>query len=203
VPIREALGRLEALGVVTIKTGLGGGATIAEGRPDQFATALAVQFMLVQVTPEEIFDARIGIECRAAELAAEHITDEEVAELRRLLDAVKAPNLSRRASVERILDFHAAIVEASRSRTLITLMNALEHALLNLYIAIESDGSNALRYEGLQAIFERIEARDAEGAFTTMRRHLLNRRQSMLYRLKQAGGGKSKKKALPFTQRAE
>ena len=203
VPIREALGRLEALGVVTIKTGLGGGATIAEGRPDQFATALAVQFMLVQVKPEEIFDARIGIECRAAELAAEHITDEEVVALRRLLDAVKSPNLSRRASVERILDFHAAIVEASRSRTLITLMNALEHALLNLYIAIESDASNEFRYEGLQAIFERIEARDAEGAFMTMRKHLLNRSQSMLYRLKHAGGGKSRKKALPFGQRAD
>ena len=203
VPIREALGRLEALGVVTIKTGLGGGATIAEGRPEQFATALAVQFMLVQVRPEEIFDARIGIECRAAELAAEHITDEEIVELRRLLDLVKAPNLSRRASVERILDFHAAIVEASRSRTLITLMNALEHALLNLYIAIDSDASNEFRYEGLQAIFERIEARDAEGAFTTMRKHLLNRGQSMLYRLKQASGGKSRKKSPPFGARAE
>ncbi len=197
VPIREALGRLEALGVVTIKTGSGGGATIAEGRPDQFATALAVQFMLVQVTPEEIFDARIGIECRAAELAAELATDEELAEIRRLLECVKAPNLSRRASVERILDFHAAIVEASRSRTLITLMHALEHALLNLFNAIESDTSAELRYEGLNSIVERLEARDPEGSFTVMRRHLLNRRQSMLYRLKQAGGGKRKKGA-PF-----
>jgi GntR family transcriptional regulator, transcriptional repressor for pyruvate dehydrogenase complex len=201
VPIREALGRLEALGVVTIKTGAGGGATIAEGRPDQFATALAVQLMLVQVSAEEIFDARIGIECRAAELAAEHITEEEIAELRRLLERVMAPNLSRRASVERILAFHGAIVEASRSRTLVTLMHALEHALLNLFNAIESESdsdSRTLRYESLGEILERIAARDGEGAFMTMRKHLMNRRQSMLYRLKQATGGAAAARALSF-----
>lgn len=199
VPIREALGRLEALGVVTIKTGAGGGATIAEGQPDQFATALAVQLMLVQVSAEEIFDARIGIECRAAELAAEHITEEEIAELRRLLERVMAPNLSRRASVERILAFHGAIVEASRSRTLVTLMHALEHALLNLFNAIESDSdSRTLRYENLGGILERIAARDGEGAFMAMRRHLMNRRQSMLYRLKQTTGGAAASRPLHF-----
>jgi DNA-binding FadR family transcriptional regulator len=186
VPIREALGRLEALGVVTIKTGAGGGATIAEGQPDQFATALAVQFMLIRVNPEEIFDARIGIECRAAELAAEHVTDDEIVELRHLLDRVTAPNLSRRASVERILAFHRAIVEASRARTLITLMHALEHALLNLFTAIEPDTTpDTLRYDSLKGILERIAARDGDGAFMAMRVHLMNRRQSMLYRLKQ------------------
>jgi GntR family transcriptional repressor for pyruvate dehydrogenase complex len=192
VPIREALGRLEALGVVTIKTGAGGGATIAEGRPDQFATALAVQFMLVQVSAEEIFDARIGIECRAAELAAERATAEEITELRRLLDRIASPNLSRRASVERILAFHSAIVDASRSQTLITLTHALEHALLNLFNAVESDiDTRSLRYDSLNGILERIEARDGEGAFTAMRKHLMNRRQSMLYRLKKVAGSAS------------
>lgn len=199
VPIREALGRLEALGVVTIKTGAGGGATIAEGQPDQFATALAVQLMLVQVSAEEIFDARIGIECRAAELAAEHATADEMAEMRRLLDRVMAPNLSRRASVERILAFHSAIVEASRSRTLVTLMHALEHALLNLFNAIESDGdSRTLRYESLSGILGRLEARDGEGAFMAMRKHLMNRRQSMLYRLRQASGRGASGRGLAF-----
>lgn len=190
VPIREALGRLEALGVVTIKTGAGGGATIAEGQPDQFATALAVQFMLVQVSAEEIFDARIGIECRAAELAAENITDAEIEALRRLLTKLTAPNLSRRASVERILDFHTAIVAASRSRTLITLMHALEHALLNLFNAVEPDPElNKARYISLEGLLDRIAARDGEGAFMAMRKHLMSRRQSLIYRLKQVSRG--------------
>lgn len=186
VPIREALGRLEALGVVTIKTGAGGGATIAEGRPDQFATALAVQFMLVQVSPEEIFDARIGIECRAVELAAGRITDEEIAELRRLLDRVTEPGLDRGQSVERILAFHGAIVAASKSRTLITLMHAIEHALLNLFNAVEPVPAN--RYKSLKGILNKIAARDSEGAHAAMRAHLLERRTSLIYRLKQAAG---------------
>ena len=200
VPIREALGRLEALGVVTIKTGAGGGATIAEGLPDQFATALAVQFMLIKVDPEEIFDARIGVECRAAELAAEHITADELAELHRLLERVLAPNLSRRAAVERILAFHRVIVEASRARTLITLMHALEHALLSLFTAIEPDVTpNALRYDSLKGILEKIAARDSEGAFMTMRAHLMNRRQSMLYRLKRVPGREQARRGAPFS----
>lgn len=201
VPIREALGRLEALGVVTIKTGAGGGATIAEGQPDQFATALAVQFMLIQVSPEEIFDARIGIECRAVELAAARITDEEVGELRRLLARIMEPDLSRRESVERILAFHAAIVEASRSRTLITLMHAIEHALLNLFITVESAPTN--RYRNLKKILDRIAARDSEGAHAAMRSHLLDRRQSIIYRLKQAESQSTGRDAAPFAAAAK
>ena len=186
VPIREALGRLEALGVITIKTGAGGGATIAQGKPDQFATALAVQFMLIQVTAEEIFDARIGIECRAAELAAERISDEQIAHLKALLDEIMETGITRVESVQRILAFHGAIVEASGARTLITLMHALEHTLVNLFTALEASPRNSkIGYKALTAIFERIEAHDSEGAFHAMREHLIDRRQSMLYRLKQ------------------
>lgn len=186
VPIREALGRLEALGVITVKTGVGGGATIAEGKPDQFATALAVQFMLIQVTAEEVFDARLGIECRAAELAAERIDDAQLAALKAALDRIMEPDISRPEAVERILAFHRAIVEASGARTLVTLMHALEHALLNLFTAIEaSPKSSRIGYKALQGIYDRIAAHDPEGAFTAMRAHLLDRRQSMLYRLKQ------------------
>lgn len=184
VPIREALGRLKALGVVNIKTGAGGGATIAEGNPDQFATALAVQFMLIRVNAGELFDARIAIECRGAELAAENITADELAELHRLFDQITVGG-GGRAAMQRILAFHRAIVDASRSRTLITLMHALEHALLNLYLeAWPGDGGAAQQgYPGLARILEQLEARDGEGAFQTMRAHLMGRRRSVLDRL--------------------
>jgi len=184
VPIREALGRLEALGVVNIKTGAGGGATIAEGEPDQFATALAVQFTLVGVSAGEMFDARIAVESRAAELAATNLTDEELAELRRTYDEIAIGRAGRAAAL-RILAFHRAIVEGSRSRTLITLMHAIEHAMLNLYVEAWPRGEGHLPhgYDALGRILERLEARDSEGAMQAMRRHLLARRQSVLDQL--------------------
>jgi DNA-binding FadR family transcriptional regulator len=184
VPIREALGRLEALGAVRIKTGAGGGVLVAEGAPDKFAIALAVQLMLVRVTPGELFDARIAIECRGVELAAEQITDEEVAALQALLDEISKGKTGRLA-VERILRFHAMIVEASRSRTLITLMHGLEHSLLNLYLEAspEHAGAAPRGYNNLQAILDHLRMRDAEQAFAVMRMHLLRQRARVVDQL--------------------
>jgi len=184
VPIREALGRLEALGVIRIKTGAGGGATVAEGEPDQFAIALAVQFMLIRVTAGEFFDARIAVECRGAELAAAAITDEELDELRDLFEQISVGETGR-AAVERILRFHVAIVEASRSRTLIALMHALEHALLNVYLEAspEHAGHAPKGYRNLEKILHCLEARDSQGAHDAMRAHLLRQREMVVARL--------------------
>jgi DNA-binding FadR family transcriptional regulator len=168
--------------VVTIKTGAGGGATIAEGAPDRFAIALAIQFMLVGVTPDELFDARIAIECRGAELAAQRISADELANLRALYEQIGVGE-GGHAAFKRILAFHSAIVDASQSRTLITLMHALETALLNLYIEAlpVQPGLPPRRYfPGLQRILERLEAHDGEGAFQAMRQHLMARRDSIL-----------------------
>src|SRR5262245_41381369 len=82
---RDALRTLEALGIAEIKMGKGGGARVARGNPRLFAEALAVQLDLIGVGPAEIMDAQRAIECLAAELAAEHATEEDFAKLRGLV----------------------------------------------------------------------------------------------------------------------
>src|ERR1043166_9329408 len=82
---RDALRTLEALGIVEIRMGAGGGARIALGNPPLFAEALAVQLDLAGVSVREILDAQRAIECLAAELAAENATTEDHATLRRLI----------------------------------------------------------------------------------------------------------------------
>ena len=71
---RDALRTLEALGIVEIRMGKGGGARIAHGNPRLFAEALAVQLDLTGVTAAEIMDAQRAIETLGAELAAENAT---------------------------------------------------------------------------------------------------------------------------------
>jgi len=184
VPIREALSQLAALGVLTIRTGARGGATIAEGDPDKFAIALAVQFMLAGIGPEEIFDLRIAIEGRAAEMAATRASDADIARLRALLAAVPKGKAGRRVATEKILDFHMGIVDVSGSRTLATLMHAIHHALLNLYLVSTPDMVQPVAsYPRLEQILELIAAHDAEGARVAMAEHLESRRQDMLARL--------------------
>src|SRR5260221_5599436 len=53
---RDALRTLEALGIVEIKMGKGGGARVARGNPRLFAQALAVPLDLTRVSPVEVMD---------------------------------------------------------------------------------------------------------------------------------------------------
>src|SRR3954463_13460415 len=87
---RDALRTLEALGIVEIRMGKGGGARIAHGNPRLFAEALAVQLDLTGVSAAEIMDAPRAIETRGAELAAENATPADIAKLRRLLAEAQA-----------------------------------------------------------------------------------------------------------------
>src|SRR5215475_7876264 len=124
---RDALRTLEALGVVEIKMGKGGGARIARGNPRLFAEALAVQLTLTGVTAAEIMDAQRAIECLAAELAAENATPEDHARLRSLnadaeskLNDVPAFTLAGR-------EFHLAVAEASHNRVLVVQFISLQN----------------------------------------------------------------------------
>src|SRR3954468_15682080 len=82
---RDALRTLEALGIVEIRMGKGGGARVARGNPRLFAEALAVQLDLTGVSAAEILDAQRAVECMAAELAAENATAADHERIKRLL----------------------------------------------------------------------------------------------------------------------
>lgn len=124
---RDALRTLQALGIVEIKMGKGGGARIARGNPRLFAEALAVQLDLTGVTPNEIMDAQRAIECLAAELAAENATDDDIARMRKLIvdaeEAIDDAVLSTQLGAE----FHMAVAEASHNRVLVVQLISLQH----------------------------------------------------------------------------
>jgi len=124
---RDALRTLEALGIVEIRMGKGGGARIAHGNPRLFAEALAVQLDLTGVSAAEIMDAQRAIETLGAELAAENATAADVAKLRRLLREAEAAmdDLDEFTRLSR--DFHLAVAEASHNRVLIVQLLSLEH----------------------------------------------------------------------------
>lgn len=124
---RDALRTLEALGIVEIRMGKGGGARIAQGNPRLFAEALAVQLDLTGVSAAEIMDAQRAIETLGAELAAENATPDDIAKLRSLLrdaeEAIRDLDLFTRLS----RDFHLAVAEASHNRVLAAQLRSLQH----------------------------------------------------------------------------
>jgi GntR family transcriptional repressor for pyruvate dehydrogenase complex len=124
---RDALRTLQALGIVDIKMGKGGGARVSRGNPRLFAEALAVQLDLTGVTAAEIMDAQRAIETLAAELAAEQATAADHAKLRSLIAEAEAIIDDAPAYTRSCRDFHLAVAEASHNRVLVTQLISLQH----------------------------------------------------------------------------
>ena len=124
---RDALRTLQALGIAEIKMGKGGGARVARGNPRLFAEALAVQLELTGVEVREIMDAQRGIECIAAELAAENATAQDIAKLRALLEDAENKIDDVDGLTRSSRDFHLAIAEASHNRVLVAELISLQH----------------------------------------------------------------------------
>jgi GntR family transcriptional repressor for pyruvate dehydrogenase complex len=124
---RDALRTLEALGVVEIKVGSGGGARVARGNPRLFADALAVQLDLAGASVQEVMDAQRAIETLAAELAAENATAADLAKLRRLIAEAETVIADRDRYTRSCEQFHIAVAEASHNRVLVVQLMSLQH----------------------------------------------------------------------------
>ncbi len=124
---RDALRTLEAMGIVEIKVGLGGGARIAQGDPQRFAEALAVQLDLAGIETAEIMDAQRAIEGLAAELAAERATRADIARLKKLLVHAEQVIDDAPAYTRASLDFHLGVADASHNRVLAVQLLSLHH----------------------------------------------------------------------------
>lgn len=167
-PIREALQRLE--GRLVNRTPRIGVRVIQFGR-DELG---------------ELFFLREAMEGMAARLAAENATDDELEELRRLLDlhAEKIANADSRVYRQRSADedFHFAIARASKCAS-------IERLLLNevyYHLRIHRLKSSTLPGRAKEAldehheILEALQSRNAQRAEDSMRNHVRNARSSTL-----------------------
>src|SRR5260221_2218193 len=169
---RDALRSLEAMGVVEIRPGAGGGARISRGNPQRFAEALAVQLELAGIEVDEIMAAQHAIECLAAELAAKHATVAEISRLNVLIG--EAENLVD--DIDRFtrssLAFHLAIADASHNRVLHYQLVSLQHVS---WPSRNRTLTRAVARRVLDAhrdLVRLIDARDAAGARELMSEHV-------------------------------
>jgi DNA-binding FadR family transcriptional regulator len=79
--LREALRFLEIQGVISIKTGPGGGPVVAERVSHSLASIIAMFLQLDGAPFLDVLEARLVLEPALARKAAERITDEQIEEL--------------------------------------------------------------------------------------------------------------------------
>jgi GntR family transcriptional repressor for pyruvate dehydrogenase complex len=169
--VREALRRLELMGV--IETRPGSGAFIREVTDDDLVQPLALLLRGRKHLLGDILETRKVIEPHIARLAAEKASAAEIEELERLVRRQEAKTNQGKLAIEEDSSFHHTLARASGNRVLLLLVESCmdllrESRRLNLQSPERARRSLEGHFELLQAIKER----NAEGAFQAMRRHL-------------------------------
>lgn len=162
-PVREALRRLEADGIVEHRPRLG-----------------AVIRQLDHSELVELYEMRSVLERTAAEMAAKHASAAELVALRDLNEQIAASMPTRAAALNQ--DFHRGIYLATRNRFLMEAARALNNALMLLGPTTLDDAARiATVSDQHDAILDAIEARDATAAGQAAQTHL---ETSLIHRLK-------------------
>ena len=174
-PLREAIGRLEACGLVDRKANVG---------------ARVVSLSGAQLV--EIYLVREALEGMAARLAAEVMTDDEIRALRAVLTQhakhIEEDTKHAYFQQEGDLDFHFQVIQGSHNARLVELLCKDLYQLVRLYryqSGMRSRrGPRALREH--EHILDAIEHRQPEMAEQLMRAHIRASRQN-IERLLHAG----------------
>ena len=171
--VREALGRLETVGLVECRHGLG--TFVKEPSREIIQAALVPHLLTDRDTLQKLFEIRQLIEVEAAAQAAERATPTHLAVMRRWLEEVETQiareNLDGIVTAD--VEFHRQIIIATGNDILVDLMDSI----VDLLRAMRRDSINIPELlsniiSGHRAILEAIEVRDSGLARQAMQNHL-------------------------------
>ena len=155
-PVREALRRLEADGLLTFVPYRG-----------MVISELDHQAVM------ELYQMREVLEGTAAGLAARHASEAEVTLLRDMVDSEPDDTTDPRAMAQHNRQFHTTLYRAAHNRYLLKTLNVLADAMALLGMTTLSlTGRSATAKEEHREIVDAVEAHDAERAERAARAHI-------------------------------
>lgn len=167
-PLREALRHLEGMRLVT-----------------RIPNAGARVVVLDRKTLSNLYEVREALEGMACRIAANQMTDEEIAQLGKLLDRHEAQIKKQGGKVyaqsEGDLDFHFQIVRGSRNQMLMDLLGSEQYQLLRMcrYRTSRNAERTGPALQQHRQIVAALAQRDGELAEMLMRRHIQGAWQSI------------------------
>jgi GntR family transcriptional repressor for pyruvate dehydrogenase complex len=172
--LREALARLQSLGLVDIQRGR-----------DTSSLTNCVRLLQTAVTisPQELLayaELRSAIEVQAARQAAEKATDEDIAELAKLLKQLDDEDLPYANALEIDFRFHRKLLSIADNKLMQNLMEVIyEFVLAQMARTTPSQKDNQLGRRLHSAILKAIRENDPDAAESAMRKHM----QAVIVRL--------------------
>ena len=185
--LREALRYLEIQGVLTIKSGPGGGPVVNMPDPRHLASMLALILQMTGARYRTIVEARQMLEPALAARAAERISDSALEELRAAVRRMAEEVKTSEAFLAENLTFHALIARAAGNEIFEYLISSLGWITDGTVLGVEyPERRRAAIQDDHTRILDAIEARDPVRASEVMSEHVkefgnyLDRRYSHL-----------------------
>ncbi|MCE5222205.1 MAG: FadR family transcriptional regulator [Clostridium sp.] len=172
--VREALRVLEVLGIIQCR--IGEGNFIKDNFQDSLLEPLSMTFMLNGSKTDEIIDLRKFIEPGTAALAAKNINDEQLQEIKELVNLLNSTeNQEKCAEIDKKI--HYRIVQSSRNYLVSNIMLSvstlvetyIEDVVMNMFQ--NEENKNIVRNQH-EDIVQALENHDPVGASIAMLKHL-------------------------------
>lgn len=168
--IREAIGALSLVGLVTVKPGQGTHvAGFSTGNHSKPIGLLGIGSEKIN----ELVEARIELECVIVRFAAERATPEDLKEIRKVHRQMKGAENVEEQLIKLDLAFHMAVARASRNSVLIRfLMEMRQPIRLWMEQKAKFDWGYEKVFDQHHMILKAIEAGDGKQAETALKSHL-------------------------------
>jgi GntR family transcriptional repressor for pyruvate dehydrogenase complex len=180
--LREALGRLETLGLIQIQRGRG---IFVAGR-DSLASCAQLLRSAMTISPRDLLkyaEVRWGIECYAARRAAELATAEDLAELENLLEQMDHPRRSYPEALRLDMQFHRKLIDITRNEVMQNLMEVIhEFVMAGMVHTTPKPRDRTWSRPLHRAILDALRSANPDAAEAAMRAHM----ESVVHRLKAA-----------------
>jgi GntR family transcriptional regulator, transcriptional repressor for pyruvate dehydrogenase complex len=163
--VREALRLLEAMGMVKVKKGRGGGIFVSHGFHEPWRNSLMALIKNGRVTFDEVFEARLEIEPSVAVMACRRASKQDLAELRSLIaDSREHFDDAKRLRANN-LGFHERLAEAGGNPILAMMAKSnleILEELVFTYLDLPLERHFVDVHEGILEAVERGDELDAE-----------------------------------------
>lgn len=171
--LREALRALAIMNIIEIRQG--DGTYVSSLEPKLLMAHLDFVFTLTDATYLELFEARRILEAGIVMLAAERITDEEIADLEACVERSAENIHNAQAILESDLELHETIAKVAKNEILEQFMVSIRQlGRVSRSRTVELKGVPEQSVQDHREIVQALKSRDPKAARRAMLRHLYN-----------------------------
>ena len=169
--IRDAFRTLETIGLLVTRHGQG--TFPQELDVNRLIAPLASVLSYRYELQDELLDLRRMFEPAVARAAATRVTDEDLADLERILHAQRQKLKTGRSAIVEDTAFHHVLARATRNRAVVSIMATLNDLLVeSRKLTLKQKGRPGRSILGHEAVVAALRRRDAGAAAEAMREHI-------------------------------